>query len=158
MAELRIPRRSMLAFATLGLCGFSQQPLTPQYNPFHYVNNDPAWDQLNKATVTSDAAKGEYKATFPPELLQLEGSRFTISGFMLPLDPTPATLHFVLVRRNTACPFCPPNTPTEAIEVFSQDIVKYTGEQVTATGHIAMVSSSAEGLFYRLDRAHVVVG
>jgi hypothetical protein len=158
MQIIKARRSFVVAVVAAGLCGFTQQPLTPQYDPFHYVNNDPAWNLLNEASVTSDAAKGEYKATFPPDLLRLQGARFKVSGFILPLDAMPATLHFAVVRRNTACPFCPPNTPTEAVEVFSQELVKYTGEQVTVTGQLTLVSSSAEGLFYRLDRAVVVVG
>jgi hypothetical protein len=158
MTDFEARRSFMIVLAAAGLCGFSQQPLTPQYNPLHFVNNDPAWDLLNKATVTSDPAKGEYKATFPMDLLLLQGTHFKVSGFMLPLGTDPETLHFVLVRRNTACPFCPPNTPTEAVEVFSDGLVKYTGEEVIVTGHLSLFTSSAQGLFYRLDGAHVVVG
>ena len=136
-------------------CAFNLQP-TPQYNPLHFINNDPMWEVFDKANVISDDKKGEYQATFPPELLQLEGTRIRIAGFMMPLETNEQALHFILVRRNTACPFCPPNKPTEAVEVFNQDLVKYTGEEITVMGHLTLVSSSAEGLFFRLDRAQVL--
>jgi hypothetical protein len=150
-----IRRLAVVLIAALGLSAFSQQPIAPQYNPNHYVNNDPAWTLLNEAKVTADTTKGEFTAAFPPDLLKLQGRRFQITGFILPLDPASQTMHFALVRRNTACPFCPPNEPTEAVEVFSQELVKYTGEEISVSGRLVLVSSSADGLFYRLERAQV---
>ncbi len=148
----------VLAFAvaaSLGLCGYQHEAMPLQYNPTHFVNNDPGWNLLNEAKVTSDTGKGEFTADFPGDVRHLEAKPFGISGFMMPLEATPRTLHFVLVRRNTACPFCPPNTPTEAIEVFSRGLVKYTGEEVTVKGRLKLVSSSAQGLFYQLESADV---
>jgi hypothetical protein len=155
------PRAHLAAFtagvAALGLCGFSIQQTPLQFNPGHYENNDPAWTLLNEAAVTLDNRKGEYKAAFPSDLMTLQEKPFTISGFMLPLGPATQSAHFALVRRNTACPFCPPNTPTEAIEIFSPSLVKYTGEEVSVTGRLTLVASSSMGLFYRLDDARVTV-
>jgi hypothetical protein len=129
--------------------------VTLSYDPNHYVNNDPAWGLLNGATVSLDDKAGEYKAIFPVDLLTQQSRKFTITGFMLPLDPSKRTLHFALVRRNTACPFCPPNNPTEAIEVFSSQMVEYTGDELKVTGRLTLIPSSSQGLFYRLDNAQV---
>lgn len=149
---------SLAAVAALGLCGFSIQQQVPlKYDPNHYQNDDPAWGLLNQATVSLDSQKGEYRAIFPLDLLTLQTRKFTITGFMMPLDPSKRTFHFALVRRNTACPFCPPNNPTEAVEVFSPDLVEYTGEEIKVTGRLTLVESSAQGLFYRLDNAKVTV-
>lgn len=142
--------------AALGLCGFSvQQANGLAYDPNHYVNNDPMWGLFNQAEITVDDKKGEYHAAFEPDLLHLEGTKLKITGFMMPLDPARRMLHFALVRRNSACPFCPPNSPTEAVEVFSNSLVAYTGEEIAVTGRLTLVSNSAQGMFYRLDDARV---
>jgi hypothetical protein len=145
---------TVAVFLVVTLCGFDAgTQLT--YNPAHYENNDPIWDLLNKATVVSDMAKGEYSAKFPATLVALQSKPFRISGFITPLETSRASTHFLLVRRNTGCPFCPPNAPTEAIEVLSQTPIKYTGEEIALVGHFKLISSSAEGLFYRLDDAEI---
>jgi hypothetical protein len=154
---MRLASTAAAGLAALGLCGFSIQQAPQLYDPNHFENNDPAWSLLNEAAVSLDDAKGEYKAAFPVDLARLQDKPFTISGFMMPLDPAMRTVHFALVRRNTACPFCPPNTPTEAVEVFSPALVQYTGQEVKVTGRLTLVASSAQGLFYRLDGAHVTV-
>ncbi len=126
------------------------------YNPQHYVNNDPIWDQFNQAQITPDMKAGEYKASFPSTLSQRQNKSVRVSGFILPLEASSTSSHFMLVRRNTGCPFCPPNAPTEAVEVFSAAPVNYTGQEMAATGRFKLVASSADGLFFRLDQASVV--
>ena len=126
------------------------------YNPQHYVNNDPIWDLFNQAQITPDMKAGEYKASFPATLSQKQNKALKVSGFILPLEASSTSSHFMLVRRNTGCPFCPPNAPTEAVEVFSQAPVNYTGQEMAATGRFKLVASSADGLFFRLDQASVV--
>ena len=128
-------------------------PLT--YNPKHFQNDDPIWDVLNTVTVSADRAKGEYLAKFPSSLSARQGQRLRIPGFILPLEPSSRSAHFMVVRRNTGCPFCPPNAPTEAVEVRSLAPVSYTGEEVIATGRLQLVSSSGDGLFFRLEDASV---
>ncbi|MDB5429603.1 MAG: hypothetical protein JWP35_719 [Caulobacter sp.] len=159
-----LTRRSMLltpvaAGAVMTLGGMSQQTIDGGlYNPGHYENNDPAWSLFNEAQVTGDTTKGEYRAAFPPGLIRLQGQRFSVSGFMMPLEPAPQTLHFALLRRNTACPFCPANKPTEAVEIYSRGLVKYTGEEIAVKGTLRLISSSADGLFFRLDDTVVTGG
>ena len=144
------PRPALLLSAGL-LCAFQAPRLA--YDPKHYVNNDPIWDRLNAARITADRDRGVYRASFPPELQRLNGAEVRIAGFVLPLEASSASRHFSLVRRNTGCPFCPPNAPTEAVEVFAQAPVRYTGDEVVVTGRFELVASSEDGLFYRLRQA-----
>ena len=74
---------------------------------------------------------------------------------MLPDEPSLTSAHFVLTRRSAGCPFCPPNEPTEAIEVFSVASMEYTQAPVTVSGQLHLVARSETGLFYRLDHAKV---
>ena len=153
---VRLPAPWIAAPLIVGLCAFQAPKLS--YNPQHYVNNDPVWDELNAAVVKADFRRGVYEARFPKALEARRGKPVRIAGFILPLEASPTSAHFSLVRRNTGCPFCPPNAPTEAVEVFARRPVAYTGEEVTVTGRLQLVSSSADGLFYRLDDAEAGPG
>jgi hypothetical protein len=139
----------------LGL-GAADAPPTLTYNPNHYQNNDPLWEVLNQTQVTADTAKGEYRAKFPPGVLARGDKPVRITGFILPLEPKSYSAHFMLVRRNTGCPFCPPNAPTEAVEIFARKPFQYMGDEIAVTGRLQLVSASSEGLFYRIDSADVV--
>lgn len=149
-------RAALPAFAAmaLGLCAMQAPTLT--YDPRHFQNDDPLWELFNQTRVTPDRARGVYTAVFPASLTAREGSDTRVVGFILPLDPTPSSRHFMLVRRNTGCPFCPPNAPTEAVEVMADAPVRYTGDEVRMTGRLKLVPSSGDGLFFRLQGASVV--
>ena len=152
-------RRSLftlaLAVAAMATTAFDAAP-TLSYNPQHYVNNDPIWDQFNDTKITPDLKVGEYRASFPPSLTSRRDKSMKVSGFILPLEASSRSAHFMLVRRNTGCPFCPPNAPTEAVEIYAEQPVNYTGQEMAATGRLKLVASSADGLFFRLDQASVV--
>ena len=154
MALSRLHTRLAALPAALLLMADGAPALT--YNPQHYVNNDPTWDRFNAARITPDMKVGEYRATFPPDLAARDNKPLRLAGFILPLEASTSSAHFMLVRRNTGCPFCPPNAPTEAVEVFSVRPVNYTGAEMAATGRLKLVASSADGLFFRLDGASVV--
>ena len=150
---------ALAAAAITTLCAWYSAPASGPaltYNPKHYQNNDPQWEVLNRTQIVADTAKGEYKATFPPALAAKQGSVMKISGFILPLETTSRSAHFMLVRRNTGCPFCPPNAPTEAVEIFSRQPVRYTGEEIVVTGKLKLVPSSDQGLFFQLTDTDVV--
>ncbi|HZZ32797.1 MAG TPA: hypothetical protein VFE10_12490 [Phenylobacterium sp.] len=136
------------------LCGAQAPVLT--YNPNHFQNDDPVWTLLNETQVIADPKKGEYRATFSPALLARQAKRLKVVGFILPLEATSQSAHFSLVRRNTGCPFCPPNAPTEAVEVFAKTPVRYTGEELAMEGDLKLVAASDQGLFFRLQNAEVV--
>ena len=148
-----LPRLAAAA-AVLLLCGAAAPTLT--YNPNHYQNDDPIWALFNQTQVKTDMKAGEYRASFPAALVARQAKRLKVAGFILPLEPTSQSAHFGLMRRNTACPFCPPNAPTEAVEVFAKAPVRYTGEEVSMEGDLKLVAASDQGLFFRLENAVVV--
>lgn len=115
--------------------------------------DDLRWVMFHEAKITADDAKGVYRATFTPDLRGQGGHVFNITGYMLPIERSSTSPHFVLTRRTAGCPFCPPNEPTEAIEVFATGPVAYTQAPVTIEGTLHLVSESAQGLFFRLDGA-----
>ena len=117
--------------------------------------DDLRWVFFHDARIVADQAKGEYRATFSPALTKENGVRFGIAGYMLPVEATTRSRHFVLTRRSAGCPFCPPNEPTEAIEVFALKPIAYTQSPVTVTGTLRLVARSEQGLFFRLEGAKV---
>lgn len=137
------------------LLGGGPQQWGPNGNGTLKHADDLQWLVFHDAKITSDAAKGEYSASFSPLLLKMEGQHIAITGYILPVSTTTAATHFVLTRRSATCPFCPPNEPTEAIEVFSQKLLNYTAAPVTVEGKLHFVARSDQGLFYRIDDAKV---
>lgn len=115
--------------------------------------DDLKWVFFHDAKITTDDAKGVYLAHFGKDLAGLNGRQFTITGYMMPVSADLKSPHFILTRRVAGCPFCPPNEPTEAMEVFATAPVAYTQAPVTVTGRLHMVASSADGLFFRLNGA-----
>jgi hypothetical protein len=140
------------AIACLGLTAMTREEPPQGLIPDH--DDAPIWALLKTSTrFKVDAAKGLYIASFDKPIQAANGKPFTVSGYVLPLETTPSFRHFVVTRRNTGCPFCPPNEIGEAVEVFVRRPVKYTQAEVTFTGRLKLVSSSAEGMFYRLEDA-----
>lgn len=148
-----------LAAAT-GASAMTTQPLTAAQKAMvaHYTNNDPQWAVLRQARVGEDRAKGLLTADFPPPVKALAGRPFRISGFMSPLETGADTRHFIVTRRSTTCPFCPPNEPTEAVEVRLDAPARFTDGEVVVTGRLALSGSSDEGLFYVLSGAVLSAG
>ena len=118
-------------------------------------SDDLRWVFFHDAKIVADDARGIYKASFSPALAKMEGQPFDITGYMLPVEPTTHAAHFILTRRSTGCPFCPPNEPTEAIEIFAVQPIDYTQAPITVQGRLHLVAQTQTGLFYRLDQAKV---
>lgn len=115
--------------------------------------DDLRWVFFHDVNIAADRDKGEYVATFSPAMKKSDGQIFSVTGYMLSVESTTHTPHFVLTRRSTGCPFCPPNEPTEAIEVFATAPVDYRSTPITVSGRLRLVAHSGQGLFYRLENA-----
>ena len=114
-------------------------------------------DLFKEAQVAINEGNGSMTAQFTDPIRQLSGQPVTIGGFVMPLDSRARFTHFVLTRRNSSCPFCPPNLPTEAIEVFSAQPLEYGPDEYAVNGHFQIIQESSEGLFYRITAASVQV-
>ena len=158
MIARRLLTAVSLGLAATGAGAMTNQPLTPAQRAMvaHYTNNDPEWSVLRQAQVGEDRAKGLLTAQFPPAVQALSGKPFRISGFISPLESSPDTRHFIVTRRSTTCPFCPPNEPTEAVEVKLDAPARFTDAEVIVTGRLSLTGSSDEGLFYTLSGAKLI--
>lgn len=133
------------------LCGFQFRGLGDDQGPDH--PDDPRWSAFRGVKVTPDKAKGVLVAQFPADLKADEGKVMDIGGYIVPLESSSDTSHFILTRRSSGCPFCPPNEANEALEVFLRKKVHYESRQFYITGKLKLVSTSDQGLFFRLEDA-----
>lgn len=108
------------------------------------------WGEFSKCKFKIDFKKSAYTINFTPEVKAMQGKPFTISGFMLPLEPTEKFKHFLLSKRTPTCPFCPPGEPNEIVEVFSKEPVKWEDNLITVTGTMQLVAQSDSGLFFQM--------
>ena len=148
---------SLVVGAAPLLMALTPQPMPQTWVPGHVQNNDPNWSVLNGAEVAVDEARGVMTAQFTDAIRGLQGRALTIGGFLMPLDANAQFTHFVLTRRNASCPFCPPNLPTEAIEVFAAQPLEYGPDEYSVSGALQLAQASADGLFYRISNASVRV-
>lgn len=117
--------------------------------------DDLQWVLFHQTHIVADQARGIFHATFSPAERQQDNRPFSITGYMLPVDTRTNSPHFVLTRRSAGCPFCPPNEPTEAMEVFATRPIQYTQSPVTVSGTLHLMAASEQGLFFRLTGATV---
>lgn len=149
-----------LAFSLAGAAGaqfFDGGPPKwgPNGNGMLEHEDDLRWVSFHDTKITADEKRGVYVAAFSPLLAKENGIHFTITGYMLPIEASTNSPHFVLTRRSAGCPFCPPNEPTEAIEVFATKPVVYTQAPITISGTLRLVPQSTQGLFFRMDKVKV---
>lgn len=119
------------------------------------VSSDPTWALLRQTPIKADLARGVFTAAPPPQVKALAGREMDVTGFMLPLDPSPMFSHFLLTRNTPVCPFCPPGQPNEVIEVNLAQYVRATSEPVTVHGRFVLQDNGQQGLFFQLDRAEI---
>ena len=157
MPPSRHPLRSALSRAGLAiaaglmLCAFQIRPLVggdDQAAPDH--PDDPRWIEFRGVKVVTDKARGLLVAQFPPELKAIDGRELDIGGYILPLEPNTRSAHFILTRRSTGCPFCPPNEANEALEVYLRRPVQYEQRQFFVKGRLKLVRTSNQGLFFQV--------
>jgi hypothetical protein len=124
------------AIAFIGLTGMRAPAQTG--GPDHA--DDPRWSQFRGVAVKTDLKKGVATAIFPPELLAANGKVMDIGGYIVPLEASPDSSHFLLTRRLTGCP-------------FTASKVHYVQHQVFIRGRLKLVESSDAGLFFQFREA-----
>lgn len=113
----------------------------------------PLWLVLAKTRIGEDDRRGLFTAAFPQEVKALNGRTVTLSGFMLPLDATDQSHHFLLLRYTPVCFFCPPGAPNEVVEVVTRNGVEITDRMLTVTGRLTLANGADKGFFFQMDQA-----
>ncbi len=115
--------------------------------------NDPMWTLLTASKVHYNDKTHKYSITYTPDVKAMEGQQETMTGFMMPLEPTEKFNHFLLSKRTPTCPFCPPGEPNEIVEIFTKKPMKYTEGMLVLTGKMQFTTNPDLGLFYQLKDA-----
>jgi len=113
----------------------------------------PLWRTLAGTRVWIDEPTQLYRAAHPPEVRRLAGRRVTLRGYMLPLEATTRTRHFLISPYTPVCLFHPPAEPNEVVEVRLSRPIEAGYHLVEVTGRLRLADNGEKGLFFVLDRA-----
>ena len=113
------------------------------------------WAEFTKCKVSLNDNTGMYSINVTPEVRALSGQTITVSGFVMPLDGSDHTKHFLLTRRTPVCMFCPPGEPNEVVEVLSPHAIPWTDKLVTVSGPLSLINNGEKGMFFKVAAATV---
>ena len=117
--------------------------------------HDALWSKLLNSKVAYNNRTGIYSITVSPQIKALANRQVTASGWVLPLDGSDHTKHFLLTRRTPVCMFCPPGEPNEVAEVFAPKPIVWTDKLVTVTGPLSLINNGEKGMFFRINASAV---
>lgn len=115
------------------------------------------WRTLVTTQIRENTNAGTFSAVHPPAVRALVNTNVQISGFMLPLDTTTRSRHFLLSKATPTCFFCPPGAPNEVIEVYATTPIPITDKLVVVTGRFALINDQEKGMFFRVNNAQATV-
>ncbi len=119
---------------------------------WHKEKSAALWNLLRN--VTYKATNIFYEAHFSDELQALEGQEVSLKGFIIPLEESLESTHFVLSYFPYAsCFFCGGSGPESVVEVHAQKPVAFTDKPVVIRGILRLNSDDPEQLFFALDDA-----
>ena len=113
------------------------------------------WQKLVKCRVGYNNRNGLYSIAVTPEVKALAGQVVTLNGFVMPLDGSDHTKHFLLTRRTPVCMFCPPGEPNEVAEIMAPRAILWTDKVVTVTGPMTLINNGEKGMFFKIDATEV---
>lgn len=114
------------------------------------------WKTLLHSKISYSAKPPHITATKPAEIKAMNGRTLTVDGFMLPMDESEYSKHFLLSKRTPTCPFCPPGEPNEVIEVFATKGIYYDDSLLTMQGTFSLTNNTENGIFFVLKNAAVM--
>ncbi len=115
----------------------------------------PLWEKFVKCKIGYNNKTGIYRISVTPEVQALAGQTVTLNGFVMPLDGSDHTKHFLLTRRTPVCMFCPPGEPNEVAEIMAPHPILWTDKIVTVTGPMSLINNGEKGMFFRIDATTV---
>jgi hypothetical protein len=117
--------------------------------------NDPLWVKFVRCTLSYDEDTGIYRIRMTPEVKALNGKTVTMRGFVMPMDGSDRTRHFLLSRNTPVCMYCPPGQPNEVVEVRSSRTIAWTDKVVSVTGKLNLVNDEERAIFFKMENAEV---
>jgi len=153
-------RMALVTAAWVMLCAFSAQKTPPSLSQpseerkaqdMLPQSHDPIWNALAHCKVHYSETKHTYSIDYTPQVKAMVGKPITVSGFLMPLDPTETSKHYLLSKRTPTCPYCPPGEPNEIVELFTTKPIKWTENMVRFTGTMKFTTNPDLGLFFQLN-------
>lgn len=111
----------------------------------------PVWDILRTTRIAIDEQSQLYTAAHPPAVRALAGTSVTVRGYMLPLESTDRTAHFLVSPYTPVCFFHPPAEPNEIIEVHLRRPMEAGYNLVEVTGRLQLADNGEKGLFFVIE-------
>jgi hypothetical protein len=115
--------------------------------------HDTLWSELVKCPVGYNNKDGTYSIRITPEVKALDGKRITVRGFVLPMDGSDHTSHFLITRNTPVCMYCPPGEPNEVVEVRARHAIVWTNKIVSVTGKLSLINDAEKALFFKIENA-----
>jgi len=112
---------------------------------------DELWAKLVKCKLDYNEEKGTYSIHLTPEVKALDGKSITVRGFVLPMDGSDRTQHFLISRNTPVCMYCPPGQPNEVVEVETKRALAWTNKVVAVTGKLRLINDGEQALFFKIE-------
>ncbi len=156
-------QRLLAAFLAALLLAPSTQAMQPTDQPPDEVAmqrglpraTDAVWTKFMKCKIDYNQDNGVYSIRMTPEVKALNGKTVTVRGFVLPMDGSDRTKHFLLSRNTPVCMYCPPGAPNEVIEVRTPKAFAWTNRMVSVTGQLKLVNDGEAAIFFTMVNAAV---
>jgi hypothetical protein len=147
---------------------FSQEPLQQSglidpsqipsvHNTFYKVPEGAiGWDLLGNLDVRSESIaplQTIFHTEYNAEVKALDGQQIKLMGFIFPLEGGLEHEHFLLTAWPPSCPFCLPAGPSQMVEVFCADPVKFSDGGIMMAGTFELLHEDPSGMYYRLRDA-----
>ena len=114
---------------------------------------DELWRKFVNCPLGYDEETGIYSIKLTPEVKRLDGKTVTMRGFVLPMDGSDRTKHFLLTRNTPVCMYCPPGQPNEVVEVQAAKPIQWSERIVTVTGILRLVNDQERAVFFKMENA-----
>ena len=122
------------------------------FDGFDALDGVVPWQALQRTEVTFTAT-GATLATFPAQVLVLNGTKVRLIGFMVPLESEERQKHFLLTSTPPSCYFHVPGGPAGAVEVFAPAGIRISWDPILLEGTLETLEKSDVGVVYRLKGA-----
>jgi hypothetical protein len=112
------------------------------------------WQKLAACPIHTSYVKGSYRIAYTPEMKALENTKIRIDGYIMPLESTRESNHFLLSIRSSGCPYCPPAAPNQMVEVFTNTPQQWNESLTTFEGTLKLAPPENDnGIFFTLHDA-----
>jgi hypothetical protein len=112
------------------------------------------WGVLAKVGIRH--VDGRVVPQFLPPVLELDGQRVTLYGFMTPVGEEPRSPQFLLSERPLACGSCDPVGPEGIVEVNMKSAVPRATRAIAVRGVLHVLPADPKNVLYRLTDARIV--